>query len=334
VISIRKYLTPHGEDNEATLRRALGLLLQLTEIHAIQGDDADYMQFRSGIHEIASRFSDETPPEEILIMVGGVAIALKEYGERTTRYIKAQGAEYQRMVTMFTDTIAATSHASDRAVGRLTDIKRKLEQACVIEDVRVLRMQLAECLESIREEICAQQAQAAAPAGNPASPSRGPESAPAPPQSQQSDPVTGLPGPPLAAAELEDTAKREAGWYAAVIVAHRLASINSRFGYAVGDRVLRKLAARLRSGFSADDRLFRWSGPSFMALLFRREFQGKIEKELARIIGPQTDELIDIGTRSILLPVSASWAVLPVNAPARVIREKIDKFVALHAQGQ
>jgi hypothetical protein len=57
------------------------------------------------------------PAEEVLIIVAEAATAFREYSERTTRYRRAQAAEYQRMVTMLTDTITATSHASDRTVG-------------------------------------------------------------------------------------------------------------------------------------------------------------------------------------------------------------------------
>src|SRR6185437_7184807 len=79
LISMTKYLRDRTRDDEAALRRTVSLLLQLIEIHAIEGDALDYVQFRSGIHEITSRFSENTPSEEILVISGKVATSFKEY---------------------------------------------------------------------------------------------------------------------------------------------------------------------------------------------------------------------------------------------------------------
>jgi hypothetical protein len=240
MISITKYLRDRTRDDEAALRRTVSLLLQLIELHAIEGDALDYAQFRSGIHEIASRFSENTPSEEILVISGEVATSLKEYAERTTRFVKAQSAEYQRMLNMLTETIAATTQASDRTVDRLRGVERKLEKACVLEDVRLLRMQLHECLASIREEIQSQQLRAADPSRcvQPRTGTGGVQPVLAP--VLETDPITGLPGRALAESALQNASIKGGPYWAAVIVVDRIASINSRFGYAVGDRLLRR----------------------------------------------------------------------------------------------
>jgi diguanylate cyclase (GGDEF)-like protein len=326
MISISKYWKQRIPDENGALRRALGLLLQSLEIHTVLGDEVDYAQFRSGMQGILSRFSDETPPEEVLIIVAEAVEAFREYSERTTRYRKAQAAEYQQMVAMFTDTITATSHASDRTVGRLQDIERKIERAAVIEDVRVLRMQLNECLESIREEIRCQESERSA------SKSQMPEADPASSttkvsQVQETDAVTGLPGRAAAERALEEARTRGGQWYAVAVIANRLASINSRFGYGVGDRLLRKLSDGVRAGLSAEDRVFRWSGPCLVALLLRTTPEHELRTELQRITSAFKEDLVEIGNRSVLLPMSAIGAVFPLKEPTRVICEKIDGFV-------
>jgi len=326
MISISKYWKQRAPDENGALRRALGLVLQSLDLHTVLGDEADYAQFRSGMQGILSRFGDETPAEEVLIIVAEAVTAFREYSERTTRYRKAQAAEYQQMVAMFTDTITATSHASDRTVGRLQDIERKLERAAVIEDVRVLRMQLNECLESIREEIQRQENERSAsksqtPAADPAF------SAMMVSQVQDMDAVTGIPGRAAAERALEEARTRGGQWYAVVVVASRLASINSRFGYAVGDRLLRKLSDGIRSGLSAEDRVFRWSGPCIIALLLRTAPEHEIKTELLRITSAFKEDLVEIGNRSVLLPMSVIGAVFPLKEPTRIICEKIDLFV-------
>lgn len=327
MISITKYLKDESRDAEATLRRTVAILLQLIELHAVEGDSVDYAQFRSGIHHIAGRFSEDTPHDEILIIVGEVARSLKDYAERTSRFVKAQSSEYQRMVNMLTETIAATVRGSDRSVQRLRDVERKLERASVIEDVRVLRMQLAECLGSIRQEIQTQHAAAADSAARlaAATNSPGPQTAPAYPET---DRVTGLPGRPAAESALQTACMEEGHCWVAVVVAHRLSAINARFGSAVGDRILRRICAQLRGGLSAEDLIFRWSGPAFISVLRRATSESQIRSELARITSGSIEEVVEIGNRSILLPVSSTWTLFPLSEPARVISQKADQFVA------
>jgi diguanylate cyclase (GGDEF)-like protein len=324
MISISKYWKQRSPDENGALRRALGLMLQSLEIHTVEGDEIDYAQFRSGMQVITSTFADDTPPDEVLIMVGKVATAFREYGERTTRYRKAQTAEYRRMLAMLTDTITATSHASDRTVGRLQQIEKKLERAAVIEDVRVLRMQLDECLESIRQEIRRQETESKSQ-DLPLDPGVSPLLAP---PLEATDAATGLQGRAAAERALEEQRTRAGQCYAVAVVANRLASINSRFGYAVGDRLLRKLSDGTRSGLSMDDRLFRWGGPCLVALLLRTTPEHELRAELQRITSAFKEELVEIGNRAVLLPISAAWAVFPLNEPSRVIRQKIDQFVA------
>ncbi len=326
MISISKYWKQGIPDENAALRRALALLFQSLELHSVLGDEADYAQFRSGMQAITSRFGGDTPAEEVLIIVGEAVTAFREYSERTTRYRKAQAAEYQRMVAMLTDTITATSHASDRAVGRLQDIEKKLERASVIEDVRVLRMQLNDCLEAIRDEIRRQESERSASESRISTIDPGISAMAA--QVQEADTVTGLPGRAAAERAFEEARARGGHWYAVAVVANRLASINSRFGYAVGDHLLRKLCEGVRSGLSADDRVFRWSGPCLVALLLRTAPEHEVKNELRRITGALKEDLVDIGNRSVLLPMSPAWAIFPLNEPSRIIREKIEQFVA------
>jgi diguanylate cyclase (GGDEF)-like protein len=197
----------------------------------------------------------------------------------------------------------------------------------VIEDVRVLRMQLDECLETIREEIRRQETDSRASESQ-ISVTNAESSTVIAPRAEEVDAVTGLPGRAAAERALEEPRTCGEKSYAVAVVANRLASINSRFGYAVGDRLLRKLSDGVRTGLSMDDRVFRWSGPCLLALLLRTTPQHELNIELQRITSTFKEELVEIGNRSVLLPISATWAVFPFNEPPRVIRQKIDQFVA------
>ncbi len=335
MISIRRYLAKRDSRVEDVLRRALGVLLQAIEAHAVPGDEVDYEQFKSSIREIASQFTDETPAEELLVIAGAVASSLKEYGQRTTRFVRAQSAEYQQMLSMLTETVAAVTQGSERSVARLREIEKQLERASVIEDVRTLRLKLGQCLESMREEIAQQEMRAAVTAAElRASIEKSQASLHVVSSHEENDPVTGLPGREAAEAALKEAIESKRCYYAVVFVANRVQAINSRFGYAVGDRVLRKLCEHFRAALSAEDRIFRWRGPSFMALVERGPAVDDVRKEIARIAGAKIEEMMEIGARSVLLPISASIAVFSMSPSVKLLAAKIDQFAASQSSNE
>jgi diguanylate cyclase (GGDEF)-like protein len=335
VLSIKRYLVNGDARAEQALRRVIGVLLHAVEAHAVHGDEVDYEQFRSGLRDIASQFTDATPPQELLVMAGAVATSLKEYAERTSRYVRTQSAEYQHMVAMLTETVAIITDGSDRAVTRLRDIEKQIERASVIEDIRSLRLKLGQCLESIQEEIQQQENQAAVTAADLRAHM---EKSQAIMQSvlpdHGVDPVTGLPSRAAAEAALTVAAKGEHDLYAVVFVADRVQAISSRFGHAVGDRVLRKVCEHFRSALSAEDRVFRWSGPTFVALLARGRAVEDVRKEIARIASAKLEDVIEIGARSVLLPISASWSVFPMTSSPKLLIGKIDQFARSQAPNE
>jgi diguanylate cyclase (GGDEF)-like protein len=327
MISIKSYLIRSFGFEEAS-RRAIGVLLQALEAHAVQGDDIDYEQFRSHIRELSRRFTEQTTADELLVVAGAVAASLREYGERTTRYVRAQSAEYQQMLSMLTETIATMTQGSERSITRLRDIEKQLESASIIEDVRTIRLKLGQCLESLREEVEAQENTAAVTATElRESIARSHAYLESVVGEVQRDPVTGLPGRQAAEAAFAEAAASTRSYYVIAFIADRIQAINSRFGYAVGDRVLRKICSHFRGALSADDHIFRWRGPSFVALVESGPAISDVRREVAQIWGTKMDELTQVGSRSVLLPISATCAVFPMTRTVGMLTEKIDQFV-------
>ncbi len=328
MISIKRYLSG-GSRTEEALRRVVEVLLSALQMHAVEGDDEEAILFRSTLSSLAKRFSAAITPEEMLVIAGALASSIKDYGERTTRFVRAHGAEYQQMVATLMQTIASVTQASDRTVTRLHDIEKQLERASVIEDVRALRHKLNQCLESIQEEIHEQERNDAAKEleqALQASHARLSESLTS--SASTEDPVTGLPGRAAAEEALAEAGHKKNEHFAVAVVANRVQVINSRFGYSVGDRVLRHVSEAYRNALSADDLLFRWQGPSFLAILRRPSNIEEVRKEIARIASSRAEELVEIGNRTVLLPVSASWTVFPMSASTRLLVARLDQFVA------
>lgn len=332
MLSIRRYLNGKESIVHGTLHQVVGRLLQAIEIHAPQGDEGEYNQFRSNIHTLASRFMECTPPEDMLVIAGEAITNLKEYGERTTRYVKAHSSEYQRMVSMLTHTLLSVTQGSERAAVRLRDIEKQIERASMIDDVRALRMKLDQCLENIREEITEHESRAASSAAelehvecaSPAAP-------PASPGVTSTDAATGLPDRTAAETAIGNALRQPGHRYLAIAVADRVRAINARFGYAVGDRILRIVSDLFRNTLSSDDHLFRWRGPAIVAILERGPHIQEVRAEIGRIASATYEESIEFANRSVLLPISASWSVLPLSGNLPAVLHKIDQFVAAQA---
>jgi GGDEF domain-containing protein len=78
-----------------------------------------------------------------------------------------------------------------------------------------------------------------------------------------------LPGRVEAEADLRARFYADRGCYAAVILVDRLELIDRHFGAAAAERCLMAVASQLSRLLRPRDRFYRWSGPTFLALLDR-----------------------------------------------------------------
>jgi hypothetical protein len=80
---------------------------------------------------------------------------------------------------------------------------------------------------------------------------------------------------------------------------------------------------------SQTDRLYRWRGPGFLALLDRTGPEISIRAEIARMVSARLEQEIDLSGRSVLLPVAASWTLASVmNSTQETVSQKLDAFTA------
>jgi GGDEF domain-containing protein len=111
-------------------------------------------------------------------------------------------------------------------------------------------------------------------------------------------------------------------------VVNRVQAVNARFGYSIGDQVLAAAAQQFREGLAAHDKIFRWQGPALLAVLNRNQEIDSIRSEVRRFAEKKKEKTFLIGSRSVLLPISTSWTVLPVGQTYDVLMRKIEIFTA------
>lgn len=98
----------------------------------------------------------------------------------------------------------------------------------------------------------------------------------------------------------------------AVLDLDHFKGINDRFGHAVGDDVLRRVAKRLRTSLRGEDVVGRWGGEEFVVGLFGATKQ-VLNARLTRILSSLQAEGMQVGSEHLPLTFSAGVAEYPAD---------------------
>jgi diguanylate cyclase (GGDEF)-like protein len=145
------------------------------------------------------------------------------------------------------------------------------------------------------------------------------------------DPITGLPPRRQAEEAFARACRDEAQAYVMAVAIDRIQVLNLRFGYAVGDEIMRHFAGFLKSQLQSKDLLFRWTGPTLAGLLFRSNRLERVRDEIGRVMELKYEHTVRTASRTILLPISARWALFPMMASPRLLTQKIENFISFQS---
>lgn len=332
LLTLKTYLNAHEE--EGMFRRVISLLLQGIGLHAVEGDRADYDRFRADLERIQSALGTEATGQELLVAAGATNQALADYGQRTTQFIRRQGAVLHNMISMLTETMVSIGAGSESSAEHLLAIERELAHAVDIEDVQSLKLRMAECLKNLRDEVIRQRVQAKAQTLQiQRQVERAYECANEPPGAEEEiDRTTGLRTRTIAKKAFHAALQTPGQKYVVTAVVNRIQSVNRRFGYTIGDQLLKRVSDLFGETLAGADQLFRWHGPALVALVEREQPIETVRAEMRRISSKRIEGVLDLGEEGPLLPLSASWQVLPLNTSASEIAKSIDNFIASQIQ--
>jgi GGDEF domain-containing protein len=328
VISIKKFLSQDSGAERARMH-VVRILVQGIGQHAVAGEADECLRFRESIQEVSDALVDDIPQADLLVRAGSVLSALESHNRRTASRLRLQQVELQNMLKMLTSTMGIISAVSDANVSRLSEIEIQVASASALDDVRMIKSRLSDCLADIKREAENQRKETGATIEQL---SQGLDEARRRSisiiESPEQDAVTGLPLRPEAETALIQSGKGGAQSYVAVLALDRLQTVNLRFGREAGDEVLVEFSRMVRKQLPPEDRLFRWSGAALLALLPRTGSLERVRSEIGRIMEIKLEHTIQTPSRSILLPIGARWTVFPMMAAPRLMYQKIDAFAA------
>jgi GGDEF domain-containing protein len=332
MISIARFISARKKpDPAAAYHRVISLLLRGLSLHVLEGDQADFAQFRADLATLENCLTPELPVAETMVIVGAALQALEDYNFRTGRFVRMQGTELQKMVAMLTETIISIGSTSEQSVHRLQDIEKHVERAQASEDIQLVKRRLGECLEVIREEALRQRSENTAMVERLRLQAETSNQTMSSAAAEELDAATGLPRKPQAERAIREALCSPPRYFVVIAVIGRFQAIHARFGEALGDRVLKRFKDHLQSRLAKGDRLFRWSGPALVALIERPDGLDKVRTEIRRFASAKADSAFEVGARSVLVPISAAWSVFAAQPTAEALFKQIELFVANQA---
>jgi GGDEF domain-containing protein len=322
------------EDLSGTMVQVIDILLHAIQVHSVAVDPAAFAAFQAEIQKVRG-IVRMTSPEQILSTAAFIQRTVEAYNQGAARTRRAHAEALQKLLTTFTDTVAAISTASETSVARLQEINKQILKASTPEDIKSLTLQASECLESVRVQTLRQHERAdqnlAQLRSQVESSSRAKPSAGVQPKM---DSLSGLPLRAQAEHVLDTAIQSGGQGFVVAFIIDRVHLINARFGYGVGDQILTLFRQHLAEHLEEGDQLFRWTGPVFLALIDRPSLPEGVRAEVKRVTSKKLETTVQIGSRFVLLPVSSSALVISLREAesAATIIEQVDAFVAGHSR--
>ena len=328
MISLGRFLRAHACAEDASYVRALSLLLQGIELHTLEHNHEDYECFQAELSGVQRGLFPNIAIPWMFVLVGRAIKALEEYSRRTAGRLRAQFTELQSVTSALSNAITTMVWASEASLARLRAIQSQLSAAERMDDLRLVKKHLCECLNDMAADIEEHRDKSKGGRARLAEGAQEFENSIDRAQRRVvSDPVTGLPARAEAEAVLLKIADSGVAAVAVVLTLKRLKQMNSRFGHGVGDSLLAKLSTYLQSGASLEKGPYRWSGPALMAIITRNVSFDRIRHEIGGLVADMPEYQIAIGERMATILASVGWAVLPVTCPVDKLVRELDEFV-------
>src|ERR1043165_9555662 len=132
----------------ANLRR---LLAEGIDARAVLRHEVGSPDFNSTLREVLVRLRDTDSFLDLALIANAALEATANEMRLATRSFDEQISQMQSMVAMLAETLADISGQSETSVARLQGIEQQIVQASRLDDIRLLKDNLATCLTAVKE---------------------------------------------------------------------------------------------------------------------------------------------------------------------------------------
>ena len=296
------------------------MVLAALRVHMVEADVDSRERFKTEIHGYSESLAADADPDDILVTAGSLTQVIEDYSADARRRIRVQQHDWQQMVALLADTIAAVSLTGHHAVDSLKILAKQLENATPSSDLAPLKQQLSDCLSTLRHDAEAEAH--SAPAAN----------TPTSPDAVRLEAVKNALEllPRLAVEGALDEARQTPGSFIAILPIDRFSVFQTRFGPDVATQIFQFFFMHIRSRMLPTDQLFHWNDGAILAIVQRPFPLDSVRAEFARFGSHKLEQTVSLGGgRSILLGIASTFAVFGGDEGRSTLQfiRKIDTFL-------
>ena len=324
MISIRRYLAL-DQTTAGTLLQLARLLMEGLECPWVDHPPPALVQIRESAAKIRASLECELLPDDLLTRAAEAMEALKQHNRGCAEEIQRPLVELHTKVRLLTEAIESIAGGSSQNINHLKQLRTQLLETREMKDVQLLRVRLSQYLGGVLKEAerqcleadrANQQLQGLASRVNP------PDS---PVDPADIDSATGMGARRKAEASIAQCCQEENDVFIVIIVINQVEQLSQKLGQRYGDVILRNFATALREQVPAVDQLFRWTGPTVVALMRHRNAHD-VRQALEPVLLQRL--VITMEEGKLRVPVSSRWTILPLMASPRLLFHKMDAFAA------
>jgi GGDEF domain-containing protein len=330
ILSLGKYLN----ETEDRVRELMVLLLSGTRLHAVglEWRESRRSEFQTELGKIEDQISNAQDVQAISLLIGQALHCIEAYHRSVNADVQAALSEYKQLSYAMTQTVGRMAQGNTDSIEKLQSIEKQMGVINSIGEIRILRHDLSGCLAELcektvrnREEgtrlvsTLQNRLQLSALSRLPGAGSH-PDAPVAP----------GLPGQAEAMQSIRQAIQAHTCSYVAALLIDRFLLMSKRFGDSVVARLQTLVAADIAQRFRPVDHIFEWTPGGFVVLMERTETLENVKGALRQVLMIKKAEAIEIEGRSIVLPVTISFCLIPLFhvSSAEAAGKDIDAFVS------
>lgn len=322
---LKRYLGRSG--SETPLTQVVSLVLEKLVSGAVVADEADYAAFRDDIYRLQGMVREDSSPEKVVFTAGSATLVMEAYNNGVNGSLQKERRELRGLITMMTETMGGIAQENTRSIEKIKELRAFVDRSRGGLDVDALKERLSECLKIFREETLRVREEteneiiALRREIEQGQVRTGPEDL-------ELDTATNLPMKEACVQAMHASIPAGKRRFVVPLVVNRLQAINARFGYDVGNRVLRHFGDFIQQQIWPGDKLFRWRGPTLVALLDRSDPLDQIRNQMRRVMESRIEQTFEVEGRSVLIPVSAAWSAFQLITTVAAAEKQIEIFAA------
>ena len=330
LLSLGSYLN----STEERMRELMALLISGIRLHAVGQDESRRRDFQSELARIEGEFPVTQKVEEISLLVGQAIQCIDSYHRWVDSDIQIASSEFKQLAVSLTQTVGRMAAGNEDSLEKLRSIEKQMSAVNSVADIRLLRHDLSSC----RTDLCEKTVQYREEATRLVSTLQNRLQTDPTPRLQdldsriQAGSAAGLAGRTAAMDSIRQALQAHVCSFAVALLIDRFPLMAKRFGVTVIDQLQTIVSMEIAQKLRPADQMFEWTPGGFVIIMERTEPIERVKSHMKQLSTIKQGKVIEMDNRSVVLPASMSFCVLPLfQAPsAEAVEKDIDAFVNAH----